>query len=437
MGSTFFRPPADGEMITADQGKLIVPEVPIIPFIEGDGIGQDIWEAARPVLDEAVRLAYGGSRKLCWMEILAGDKAAAQMGNPLPEETIQAVEKFRVAIKGPLTTPVGGGFSSLNVALRRRLDLYACVRPIRWIPGIPTPVCHPELVDMVVFRENTEDIYAGIEFPEGAVSNRAFQTWLADTQPEQFVKIRFPESAAFSIKPISKQGSERLIRAAINYALDNNRKQVTLVHKGNIMKSTEGAFMSWGYELAEREFGKKVYTNRQYQQTRTNQGKAAADAEQQAALESGRLMVNDVITDAAFEQALTRPSSFDVIATMNLNGDYLSDALTAQVGGLGVAPGANLNFESRVALFEATHGTAPMLAGAQQANPCSLILSGQLMLRYLGWDEAADLVEEGIKAAVSAGMVTADLQRLLQEATALSTTDFGRAVINQMQIKYS
>ena len=433
MESTFLRPPTGAEPIIVDKGKLIVPEVPIIPFIEGDGIGQDIWLAARPVLNEAVRLAYDGGRRLGWMEILAGDKAAARMGNPLPDETILAIAKFRVAIKGPLTTPVGGGFSSLNVALRRRLDLYACVRPIRWLPGVPTPVHHPERVDMVVFRENTEDIYAGIEFPEGADANRAFQAWMAENQPEEFAKIRFPETAAFSIKPISKQGSERLIRAAINYALENNRKLVTLVHKGNIMKFTEGAFASWGHDLAEREFAAMVYTSRQYQQTLKNQGRAAADVEQQAAIDNGRLLVNDVITDAAFEQALTRPSSFDVIATMNLNGDYLSDALTAQVGGLGVAPGANLNFETQVALFEATHGTAPSLAGTQQANPCSLILSGQLMLRYLGWDEAADLVEEGIQKTVLAGMVTADLQRLMPEATILSTTDFGRAVIQNMQ----
>jgi isocitrate dehydrogenase len=286
---------------------------------------------------------------------------------------------------------------------------------------------------MVIFRENTEDIYAGIEFQAGADANRDFQTWLAETQPKEFAKIRFPETAAISIKPISQQGSERLIRAAINFALDNNRKKVTLVHKGNIMKFTEGAFAAWGYDLAEREFSTQVYTSRQYQQTRISQGKIAADKEQQTALDSGKLLVNDVITDAAFEQALTRPVSFDVIATMNLNGDYLSDALAAQVGGLGIAPGANLNFETQIALFEATHGTAPSLAGTNQANPCSLILSGQLMLRYLGWDEAADFVEEGIQNTIAAGMVTADLQRLMPEATALSTTDFGKVVIQKMQ----
>jgi len=402
MEYAFFNSPPEGKPITTARGKLVVPDVPIIPFIEGDGIGSDIWQAARPVLDEAVRLTYGGSRKLGWMEIPAGEKATAQTGDPLPVGTIQAIAKYQVAIKGPLTTPVGGGFRSLNVALRRRLDLYACVRPVRWIPGVPSPVCHPEWVDMVIFRENTEDIYAGIEFQEGAEPSRAFRIWLAENQPEEFAKIRFPETAAFSIKPISRQGSERLIRAALNFALENHRTLVTLVHKGNIMKFTEGAFASWGYDLAEREFSTQVYTSRQYQQTRITQGQAAADAEQQAALESGLLLVNDVITDAAFEQALTRPTSLDVIATMNLNGDYLSDALSAQVGGLGMAPGANLNFETQVALFEATHGTAPTLAGTGQANPCSLILSGKLMLHHLGWDEAADLVEDSIQAAVSA-----------------------------------
>jgi len=432
MAFTFFTPSPEGKPITTDQGKLVVPEVPIIPFIEGDGIGRDIWGAARPVLDEAVRLAYGGERRLGWMEIPAGQKALAQVGSLLPEETLQAIAKYRVAVKGPLTTPVGQGFRSLNVALRRRLDLYACVRPVRWIPGVPTPVHHPERVDMVVFRENTEDIYAGIEFQQGAETNRAFQAWLAENLPEEFAKIRFPNSSAFSIKPVSRQGSERLVRAALNYALENGRKRVTLVHKGNIMKFTEGAFAAWGYDLAEQEFGAQTYTQHQYQQTQKHHGQKAADSEKQAALESGRVLVNDTIADAAFEQALTRPRTFDVIATLNLNGDYLSDALTAQVGGLGMAPGANLNFETRVALFEATHGTAPTLAGKNKANPCSLILSGQLMLRHLGWDEAADRVEAGIRAAISSGQVTADLQRLMPGATALSTTAFGQAVVQQM-----
>ena len=370
-----------------------------------------------------------------WMEIPAGKKALAQVGSPLPEETIQAIADYKVAIKGPLTTPVGTGHRSLNVTLRQTLDLYACIRPVRWISGVPTPVRHPERVDMVIFRENTEDIYAGIEFEQGTELNQAFQIWLNETQPEGFARIRFPETTAFGIKPVSCQGSERLVRAALHYALENNRKKLTLVHKGNIMKFTEGAFASWGYDLAEREFGGQVYTSRQYRKTRANKGQMAADAEKRSAIEQGRLMVDDAITDAAFEQALTRPSSLDVIATMNLNGDYLSDAITAQVGGLGMAPGANQNFISKVALFEATHGTAPTLAGTNRANPCSLILSGQLMLRLLGWDKAGDLVEAGIQGAISAGRVTDDLQRLMPGANALSTSEFGQAVIQQMQFQ--
>ena len=433
MASPFFNLPAEGEPIILANGKLAVPDHPIIPFIEGDGVGPDIWRAARPVLDEAVRLAYHGKRSLAWMEVPAGGKALAQLGTPLPAETIEAIARYHVAIKGPLTTPVGRGFRSLNVALRRGLDLYACVRPVRWIPGVPTPVRQPELVDMVIFRENTEDIYAGIEFQAGSDANAAFQTWLKENQPEEFAKIRFPESTAFSIKPISRQGSERLIRAALNYAIEYGRKRVSLVHKGNIMKFTEGAFAAWGYDLAERDFGAQVYTQRQFKQTQANLGLEAAEAEMQAALAAGKIHVNDVITDAAFEQALTRPASFDVIATMNLNGDYLSDALTAQVGGLGMAPGANLNYDTQTALFEATHGTAPTLAGTDQANPSSLILSGQLMLQYLGWEEAATLIEEALKAAIAAKTVTADLQRLMPEAEALSTSAFGQALIAQMQ----
>ena len=433
MTSPFFNPPADGQTITLENGRLVVPDRPILPFIEGDGVGPDIWQAARPVLDEAVRLAYDGQRSLAWMEVPAGGKALDRLGMPLPPETVEAIARYKVAIKGPLTTPVGQGFRSLNVALRRGLDLFACVRPVRWLPGVPTPVRQPELVDMVIFRENTEDIYAGIEFQAGSEANQAFQSWLAENQPEEFEKIRFPETTAFSIKPISRQGSERLIRAALNYAFDNGRRRVSLVHKGNIMKFTEGAFAAWGYDLAEREFGDRVYTQRQYQQTQASQGPAAAEAELRAAMESGRVHVNDVITDAAFEQALTRPASFDVIATMNLNGDYLSDALTAQVGGLGIAPGANINYATQTALFEATHGTAPTLADTQQANASSLILSGQLMLQYLGWTEAADRVEKGLRAVIAAKTVTFDLQRLMPEAQALSTPAFGQAIIDQMQ----
>ena len=433
MASPFFNIPPIGESITLANGHMSVPNHPILPFIEGDGVGPDIWQAARPVLDEAVRLAYGDQRCLAWLEVPAGGKALDQLGSPLPQETIEAIARYHVGIKGPLTTPVGHGFRSLNVALRRGLDLFACVRPVRWIPGVPTPVRQPELVDMVIFRENTEDIYAGIEFQAGSEAGKAFQDWLAENYPDEHGKIRFPETSAFSIKPISRQGSERLIRSALNYAFDHGRKRVSLVHKGNIMKFTEGAFASWGYDLAEREFGDRIYTQRQFKRTQTGQGQAAAEAEMKTALDSGRIYVNDVITDAAFEQALTRPESFDVIATMNLNGDYLSDALTAQVGGLGIAPGSNINFDTGTALFEATHGTAPTLAGKNMANPSSLILSGQLMLRYLGWHEAADLVENGIAAAVAAKTVTFDLQRLMPEAQTLSTTAFGYAIIDQMQ----
>lgn len=425
--------PVKGEPITLKKGQLVVPLNPIIPFIEGDGIGPDLWKAARPVLDAAVDLAYTGTRYLGWMEVLAGEKALAQTGALLPGETIQAFADYKVGIKGPLTTPVGGGFRSLNVTLRRQLDLYACLRPIRWIPGVPTPVRHPEKVDMVVFRENTEDLYAGVEFQAGTAANWQFQAWLRATAPEEYARIRFPETSGFSLKPISREGTERLVRAALRYALDHGRKTITLIHKGNIMKHTEGAFAEWGYALAEREFGAQVYTRRQYQREKVEYGAETADRERQTALTAGKLWVNDVITDAAFEQTLTRPEEFDVIATMNLNGDYLSDALTAQVGGLGIAPGANLNSERQIALFEATHGTAPTLAGKDIANPCSLILSGTLMLRHLGWEAAAELVEQGIAAAIAAGIVTFDFQRLMPEASPVSTTEFGQAVIRHMQ----
>ena len=432
MAAAYFEVPPGAKPIGLAAGRLAVPDVPIIPCIEGDGIGPEVWAAARPALEAAVQRAYGGARRLGWMSVPAGEKAQAQVGQALPEETVQAIARYRAAIKGPLATPVGGGMRSLNVALRQRLDLYACVRPVRWIPGVPSPVRHPEAVDMVVFRENTEDLYAGIEFELSSKANAAFQAWLAVHRPEDTARIRFPESTAFGIKPISRAGSERLVRAALRYALAHGRQRVTLVHKGNIMKATEGAFAAWGYELAKREFGEAVYTRRQYQQALKEKGRGAAEAEQELALAQGRLWVDDVITDAAFERALTRPETLDVIATMNLNGDYLSDALSAQVGGLGMAPGANLNDETQTALFEATHGTAPDLAGTNTANPCSLMLSGGLLLRWLGWEAAADLVEAGIRGAAADGQVTADLARLMPGAEALSTTDFGRAVIAHM-----
>ncbi|NSW54311.1 MAG: NADP-dependent isocitrate dehydrogenase [Anaerolineae bacterium] len=433
MTATATVPPIEGDRIRAEHGILHVPDRPIIPYIEGDGIGWDVWQAARPVLDRAVALAYGGKRALAWMEVLAGGKAQEQTGTLLPAETIQAFADYRVGIKGPLTTPVGKGFRSLNVALRRELDLYVCLRPVRWLPGVPSPMREPELVDMVVFRENTEDIYAGIEFEAGSENNRKFMDWLQDNLPEEFGRIRFPEECGIGIKPISRAGSERLVRAAIRHALQFNRASVTLVHKGNIMKYTEGAFAEWGYALAEREFGERVYTQRQWQRCKEARGEEVANNQRSEALSQGRLLVKDVITDAAFEQTLTRPRDFDVIATMNLNGDLFSDALMAQVGGLGIAPGGNLNTDDPVAIFEATHGTAPIFARQNRVNPSSLILSGELMLRHLGWQEAADLVLAGIRAAVADKTVTFDFHRLMEGATLVKTTEFGDAIIRHME----
>jgi isocitrate dehydrogenase len=367
------------------------------------------------------------------MEVLAGGKAQAQTGTLLPEETIRAFAEYRVGIKGPLTTPVGKGFRSLNVALRKELDLYVCLRPVRWLPGVPSPMREPNLVDMIVFRENTEDIYAGIEFEADSQTNARFMQWLKDNLPEEFARIRFPEHCGIGIKPISREGSERLVRAAIRHALQFNRASVTLVHKGNIMKYTEGAFAEWGYALAEREFGDRVYTLRQWQQCKEARGEENANNERSAALSQGKLLVKDVITDAAFEQTLTRPKEFDVIATMNLNGDLFSDALMAQVGGLGIAPGGNLNYENNVAIFEATHGTAPIFARQNRVNPSSLILSGELMLHHIGWSEAAELVLAGIRAAVAAKTVTFDFHRLMEGATLVKTTEFGDAIITHME----
>ena len=424
--------PSDGDRITIIDQQLQVPDHPIIPFIMGDGIGSDLWGAARPVLDGAVRLAYSGHRQLCWVVVPAGQESLHHHGDLLPDETIAAFRDCHVGIKGPLSTPVGGGFRSINVRLRQELDLYICMRPIRWIPGVPSPVRKPQNVDMVVFRENTEDIYAGIEFSSGSPSAADFLAWLRETHPDDFKKIRFPDNPGIGIKPISPEGSQRLVRAAIQYALDFNRRSVTLVHKGNIMKFTEGAFAEWGYDLAEREFGEKVYTQRQYNATKESSGEAAANSEYEAALDQGRLYVNDAITDASLVQTMTRPETFDVIATMNLNGDYLSDALAAQVGGLGIAPGANLNEETKVAVFEAIHGTAPRMAGKNTANPSSLILSGEMMLRYLGWHEAADLVWTGIQGAVSAKTVTTDFHRQMPDSQLVSTTGFGEAILDHM-----
>lgn len=424
--------PVDGEQIACVKGDLRVPDRPIIPYIEGDGIGPDIWRAAVRVFDAAVEKTYAGTRSIAWMEVLAGKKAHDRVGSWLPDETIEAFREFIVGIKGPLTTPVGGGIRSLNVALRRELDLYVCLRPIRYFKGVPSPVKRPEDVDMVIFRENTEDIYAGVEFELGSDPNTQFMIWLKGNYPSEHARIRFPDSSGISLKPISREGSERLVRAAIDYALKNGRKSITLVHKGNIMKYTEGAFRNWGYALAEREFGGQVYTWAQWERTKLDHGEKAANAEQQEALDSGALLMKDTIADIAFQQTITRAREFDVIATMNLNGDYLSDALAAQVGGIGIAPGGNINYETGLALFEATHGTAPKYADQDKVNPGSVILSGEMMLRYMGWEEAADRIIRGMEGAVAARTVTYDFHRLMDDAMLLKTSEFGDAVIKHM-----
>ncbi len=423
--------PAGGRIL-CENGRLTVPERPVIPFIEGDGTGPDIWRASVRVLDAAVEKAYSGKRRIEWMEVLAGEKAFKKTGNWLPEETVEAFREYRVGIKGPLTTPVGGGIRSLNVALRKLLDLYVCLRPVRWFKGVPSPVKKPQDVDMVIFRENTEDIYTGLEFESGSEACNRFVSMLKDAFPAEHKKIRFPDTAGFSVKPVSREGTERLVRAAIRYALANNRKSVTLVHKGNIMKFTEGAFRNWGYALAEREFGDRVYTWAQWERTKKDKGDKAADEEQKAALASGRLLIKDVIADICFQQTLTRASDFDVIATMNLNGDYLSDALAAQVGGIGIAPGGNINYDSGHAIFEATHGTAPKYADQDKVNPGSVILSGEMMLRFLGWTEAADRVLKGMDGAIASGTVTYDFSRLMDGAKEVRCSEFGDAVIRNM-----
>jgi isocitrate dehydrogenase len=422
----------EGEKINIHNGKLNVPDRPIIPFIEGDGTGPDIWRAAVRVLDAAVEKAYRDQRKIAWMEVYAGEKSFNQFNTWLPDETVDAFREFLVGIKGPLTTPIGGGIRSLNVALRKMLDLYVCLRPVRYFHGVPSPVRRPQDVDMVIFRENTEDIYTGIEFENGTEENAKFKALLKEGFPKEYAKIRFPETAGISLKPVSVEGTERLVRAAIKYALAHQRKSVTLVHKGNIMKYTEGAFRNWGYALAEREFGDRVYTWEQWERTKKDEGEAGANAEQKAALDSGRLLIKDVIADIVFQQTLTRPTEFDVIATMNLNGDYLSDALAAQVGGIGIAPGGNINYTTGHAVFEATHGTAPKYANQDKVNPGSVILSGEMMLRYLGWAEAADLIIKGMDGAIEAKTVTYDFARLMEGAKEVKCSEFGNAVIAHM-----
>ncbi|MBK5109584.1 MAG: NADP-dependent isocitrate dehydrogenase [Anaerolineales bacterium] len=413
-------------------GVLQVPSNPIIPFIEGDGTGRDIWRASKRVFDAAVEKAYQGDREIAWMEVFAGEKAFNKFDSWLPEETIEVFQEYLVGIKGPLTTPIGGGIRSLNVALRKALDLYVCQRPVHYYSGVPSPVKHPEYVDMVVFRENTEDIYAGIEFEEGTEGNRQFKQLLQEYFPEDYSKIRFPDTAGFGIKPVSKEGTYRLVRAAIRFALENNRRSVSLVHKGNIMKYTEGSFRGWGYEVAEAEFSDQVYTWNQWDQTVASQGEAAANLEQEQALKAGKLLIKDVIADIVFQQTITRAREFDIIATMNLNGDYLSDALAAQVGGIGIAPGGNINYDTGHAIFEATHGTAPKYADKDVVNPGSVVLSGEMMFRYMGWHEAADLIVKGMEGAIAAKTVTYDFHRLMDDADLLTTSEFGTAVIQHM-----
>ena len=425
-------PPSDGAKITIKNGALQVPDHPILPFIEGDGTGPDIWRASVRVLDAAVQKAYGGKRAIKWMEVYAGEKSFNLFNTWLPDETVAAFREYLVGIKGPLTTPIGGGIRSLNVALRQMLDLYVCLRPVRWFKGVPSPVKHPEKVDMVIFRENTEDIYAGIEFEAGSEAVKKFLATFKEMFPKEYAKIRFPNTAGIGIKPVSTEGTERLVRAAINYALANKRKSVTFVHKGNIMKFTEGAFRIWGYALAEREFANQTYTWEQWERTKAAKGEDAANAEQKAELAKGKLLVKDAIADIALQQFLTRPDEFDVIATMNLNGDYESDALAAQIGGIGIAPGGNINYVTGHAVFEATHGTAPKYANLDKVNPGSVILSGEMMLRYMGWTEAADLIIQAMDATIGAKTVTYDFARLMEGAREVKCSEFGDALIAHM-----
>jgi len=419
-----------GEKITVQNGVLNVPNNPIVPFIEGDGTGPDIWAAASRVLDAAVEKAYKGERKLVWKEVLAGEKAFNQTGEWLPNETLEVINEYLIAIKGPLTTPIGGGIRSLNVALRQELDLFVCLRPVRWFEGVPSPVKRPQDTDMVIFRENTEDIYAGIEYAKGSDEVKKLISFL---QNEMGVnKIRFPETSGIGIKPVSEEGTTRLVRAAIEYAINEGRKSLTLVHKGNIMKFTEGAFKNWGYELSEREYGDKVFTWAQYDRIKEEQGTDAANKAQADAEAAGKIIVKDAIADIFLQQILTRPSEFDVVATMNLNGDYISDALAAQVGGIGIAPGANINYETGHAIFEATHGTAPKYAGLDKVNPSSVILSGVLMLEHLGWNEAANLIVKSMEKSIASKVVTYDFARLMDGATEVKCSEFGDTLIKNM-----
>ncbi|RFU65974.1 NADP-dependent isocitrate dehydrogenase [Peribacillus glennii] len=419
-----------GEKITVENGTLQVPNNPVIPFIEGDGIGPDIWAAASRVLEAAVEKAYNGEKSIVWKEVLAGEKAFNQTGEWLPKETLDVISEYLIAIKGPLTTPIGGGIRSLNVALRQELDLFTCLRPVRYFDGVPSPVKRPEDTDMVIFRENTEDIYAGIEYANGSDEVKKLIAFL---QNEMGVsKIRFPETSGIGIKPVSEEGTQRLVRAAINYAIKEGRKSVTLVHKGNIMKFTEGAFKNWGYELAEQEFGDKVFTWAQYDRIKEEQGTEAANKAQAEAEAEGKIIIKDSIADIFLQQILTRPKEFDVVATMNLNGDYISDALAAQVGGIGIAPGANINYETGHAIFEATHGTAPKYAGLDKVNPSSVLLSGVLMLEHLGWTEAAKSIISSVEKTISSKVVTYDFARLMEGATEVKCSEFADELIKNL-----
>src|SRR6202163_4387353 len=424
--------PVGGEKITIANGKLHVPDQPIIPFIEGDGTGRDIWRASVRVFDAAVQKAYGGKRKIHWMEIYAGEKANKAYNSWLPDETVAACRDYLVSIKGPLTTPVGGGIRSLNVALRQMLDLYVCLRPVRWFKGVPSPVKTPEKVDMVIFRENTEDIYAGIEWEAGSDGARKVLAFLKQEFPKSYASVRFPDTTAVGLKPVSREGTERLVRSAVEYALVNKRRSLTIVHKGNIMKYTEGGFRAWAYALAEREFGDQTYTWEKWGRTKAAGGEDAANAEQQRELASGKLLVKDAIADITLQQVLTRPDEVDVIATLNLNGDYLSDALAAQVGGIGIAPGGNINYLTGHAVFEATHGTAPKYADLDKVNPGSVILSGEMMLRYMGWLEAADAIIGAMDKSIAQKTVTYDFARLMDGATEVKCSEFGDILIRNL-----
>ncbi|MCG3338047.1 NADP-dependent isocitrate dehydrogenase [Listeria monocytogenes] len=415
------------QKIQVENGALKTPNNPVIPFIEGDGTGPDIWAAAKRVLDAAVKKAYNGEKEIAWKEVLAGEKAFKQTGEWLPQATLDTIDEYLIAIKGPLTTPIGGGIRSLNVALRQELDLYVCLRPVRYFKGVPSPVKRPEDTDMVIFRENTEDIYAGIEFKEGSEESKK----LIDFLKSEFGvdKIRFPETSGIGIKPISKEGTERLVRSSIEYAIKEDRKSLTLVHKGNIMKFTEGAFKNWGYDLCEREYGDKVFTWNEYDRIKEAEGTEVADAKQKEALAAGKILVKDSIADIFLQQILTRPAEFDVVATMNLNGDYISDALAAQVGGIGIAPGANINYLTGHAIFEATHGTAPKYAGLDKVNPSSVILSGTLLLEHIGWGEAAALINQSMEKTIAAKTVTYDFARLMDGATEVKCSEFADELI--------